>query len=55
MSTCVLPGIIVINLDVSKSILEFRLNRPKSVIAVRLANVYQERQRDLATSYQLQP
>ena len=34
--------------------LEFRLRRSKSVIAVRLANSSQERQRS-ATSYQTQP
>ncbi len=36
-------------------VLEFRLSSSKSALAVRLAKVYQERERSLATSYQVQP
>jgi hypothetical protein len=36
-------------------VLEFRLSRSKSAIALRLGNSSQERQWSLATSYQAQP
>ena len=46
-----------INLEINPGefVLEFRLSRSKSAIALRLANSSQERQWSLATSYQAQP